>query len=68
MAAYLRSEKEKTTFGNFRSSKGIVETARPFIEQNGEQRPKKMQPTDAPATLDPLKGAETTTPRGAVAR
>lgn len=32
---------------NFRSSKGIVETARPFIEQNGERLPKKMQPTDA---------------------
>jgi len=34
---------------NFRSSKGIVETARPFIEQNSERLPKKMQPTDAQA-------------------
>jgi len=32
---------------NFRSSRGIVETARPFIEQNGERLQKKMQPTDA---------------------
>jgi len=32
---------------NFRSSKGIVETARPFIEQNAERLQKKMQPTDA---------------------
>lgn len=32
---------------NFRSSEGIVETARPFIEQNSERLPKKMQPSDA---------------------
>src|SRR5574340_666544 len=32
---------------NFRSSEGIVETARPFIEQNPNRLPKKMQPTDA---------------------
>ncbi len=32
---------------NFRSSEGIVETARPFIEQNTEQLRKKMQPTNA---------------------
>jgi len=32
---------------NFRSSEGIVETARPFIEQNPDRLPKKMQPTDA---------------------
>lgn len=32
---------------NFRSSKGIVETARAFIEQNTARLPKKMQPTDA---------------------
>jgi DNA helicase II / ATP-dependent DNA helicase PcrA len=32
---------------NFRSSPGIVETARPFIEQNPDRLPKKMQPTDA---------------------
>ncbi len=32
---------------NFRSSSGIVETARPFIEQNTERLQKKMQPTDA---------------------
>jgi DNA helicase-2/ATP-dependent DNA helicase PcrA len=32
---------------NWRSSEGIVETARPFIEQNAERLPKKMQPTDA---------------------
>lgn len=32
---------------NFRSSKGIVETARPFIEQNSERLQKTMQPTDA---------------------
>src|SRR5208337_1156740 len=32
---------------NFRSSKGIVETARPFIEQNTERLQKKMQPTNA---------------------
>ena len=30
---------------NFRSSNGIVETARPFIEQNAERLQKKMQPT-----------------------
>lgn len=32
---------------NFRSSEGIVETARPFIEQNLERLPKKMKPTNA---------------------
>lgn len=32
---------------NFRSSRGIVETARPFIEQNPDRLPKKMQPTNA---------------------
>lgn len=32
---------------NFRSSEGIVETARQFIEQNGERLPKAMQPTGA---------------------
>lgn len=32
---------------DFRSSGGIVETARPFIEQNTERLQKKMQPTDA---------------------
>jgi ATP-dependent DNA helicase UvrD/PcrA len=32
---------------NFRSSSGIVETARPFIEQNAERSQKKMQPTNA---------------------
>jgi DNA helicase-2/ATP-dependent DNA helicase PcrA len=31
---------------NFRSSQGIVETARPFIEQNHHRLPKKMKPTD----------------------
>jgi DNA helicase-2/ATP-dependent DNA helicase PcrA len=30
---------------NFRSSQGIVETARSFIEQNTARLPKKMQPT-----------------------
>jgi len=34
---------------NFRSSEGIVETARVFIEQNSERLPKKMQPTNAQA-------------------
>jgi DNA helicase II / ATP-dependent DNA helicase PcrA len=34
---------------NFRSSPGIVETARPFIEQNPDRLPKKMQPTNAQA-------------------
>lgn len=32
---------------NFRSSKGIVETARDFISQNTERLPKAMIPTDA---------------------
>ncbi len=32
---------------NFRSSTGVVETARPFIEQNAERLQKKMQPTNA---------------------
>jgi DNA helicase-2/ATP-dependent DNA helicase PcrA len=32
---------------NFRSSEGIVETARPFIEQNAERLSKKMKPTNA---------------------
>jgi DNA helicase-2/ATP-dependent DNA helicase PcrA len=32
---------------NFRSSQGIVETARAFIEQNHERLSKKMQPTNA---------------------
>lgn len=32
---------------NFRSSEGIVQTARPFIEQNGARLPKVMQPTGA---------------------
>lgn len=34
---------------NFRSSQGVVETARPFIEQNKDRLPKKMRPTDAQA-------------------
>jgi DNA helicase-2/ATP-dependent DNA helicase PcrA len=34
---------------NFRSSEGIVQTARAFIEQNTERLPKQMQPTDAQA-------------------
>lgn len=32
---------------NFRSSQGIVETARTFVEQNGERLEKAMIPTDA---------------------
>lgn len=32
---------------NFRSSKGVVETARPFIEQNASRLPKAMKPTGA---------------------
>jgi DNA helicase-2/ATP-dependent DNA helicase PcrA len=32
---------------NFRSSSGIVETARTFIEQNKDRLPKKMKPTAA---------------------
>jgi DNA helicase-2/ATP-dependent DNA helicase PcrA len=32
---------------NFRSSDGIIETARQFIEQNGARLPKKMQPAQA---------------------
>jgi DNA helicase-2/ATP-dependent DNA helicase PcrA len=32
---------------NFRSSKGVVETARAFIEQNGARLPKAMKPTGA---------------------
>jgi DNA helicase-2/ATP-dependent DNA helicase PcrA len=32
---------------NFRSSQGIVETARPFIEQNPDRLPKKMQPSNS---------------------
>jgi DNA helicase-2/ATP-dependent DNA helicase PcrA len=32
---------------NFRSSQGIVETARPFIEQNSERLSKKMKPAEA---------------------
>jgi len=32
---------------NFRSSEGIVETARAFIEQNAERLPKRMKPTSA---------------------
>lgn len=32
---------------NFRSSEGIVETARSFIEQNAGRLPKRMQPTNA---------------------
>jgi DNA helicase-2/ATP-dependent DNA helicase PcrA len=32
---------------NFRSSSGIVETARAFIEKNQQRLPKKMQPTAA---------------------
>jgi DNA helicase-2/ATP-dependent DNA helicase PcrA len=32
---------------NFRSSAGIVETARAFIEQNQQRLPKQMQPTPA---------------------
>ena len=32
---------------NFRSSVGIVETARTFIEQNAERLPKAMKPTNA---------------------
>jgi DNA helicase-2/ATP-dependent DNA helicase PcrA len=34
---------------NFRSSQGIVETARDFISQNSERLDKAMQPTDAQA-------------------
>jgi len=34
---------------NFRSSPGIVETARDFISQNTERLPKAMKPTDAQA-------------------
>lgn len=34
---------------NFRSSNGVVETAREFIEQNKNRLPKKMQPTLAQA-------------------
>lgn len=34
---------------NFRSSDGIVETARPFIEQNTVRLPKAMKPTGAQA-------------------
>jgi DNA helicase-2/ATP-dependent DNA helicase PcrA len=37
---------------NFRSSIGIVETAREFIEQNSERLPKKMQPTNAQSYED----------------
>ncbi len=33
--------------GNFRSSEGIVETARAFIEQNSERLPKQMKPEGA---------------------
>ena len=32
---------------NFRSSDGVVETARAFIEQNGQRLPKEMKPTGA---------------------
>lgn len=32
---------------NFRSSRGVVETARAFIEQNGDRLPKAMKPADA---------------------
>ena len=32
---------------NFRSSEGIVETARPFIEQNRDRLSKKMRPANA---------------------
>src|SRR5207248_2337141 len=32
---------------NFRSSQGIVETARAFIAQNADRLPKEMKPTDA---------------------
>ena len=32
---------------NFRSSEGIIETVRTFIEQNGERLSKKMQPANA---------------------
>ncbi|MCC6475213.1 MAG: ATP-dependent helicase, partial [Burkholderiales bacterium] len=35
---------------NFRSSDGIVETARPFIEQNAARLPKAMKPTGAQAS------------------
>jgi DNA helicase II / ATP-dependent DNA helicase PcrA len=34
---------------NFRSSEGIVETARPFIEQNNDRLPKKMRPANTQA-------------------
>jgi DNA helicase-2/ATP-dependent DNA helicase PcrA len=34
---------------NFRSSEGVVETARAFIEQNGARLPKAMKPTGAQA-------------------
>jgi len=32
---------------NFRSSEGVVQTARMFIEQNTDRLPKEMKPTDA---------------------
>lgn len=32
---------------NFRSSEGIIETARKFIERNSDRLPKSMKPTDA---------------------
>ncbi len=35
---------------NFRSSDGIVETARAFIAQNAERLPKEMKPTNAQAS------------------
>lgn len=35
-----------TIADNFRSTEGVVETAREFIEQNVDRLPKKMQPTD----------------------
>lgn len=37
---------------NFRSSQGIVETARDFIRQNGERLPKEMKPAGA-QTFEP---------------
>ena len=39
--------KQRRLEDNFRSSEGIVETARPFIEQNNDRLPKKMRPTAA---------------------
>jgi DNA helicase-2/ATP-dependent DNA helicase PcrA len=39
--------KQRRLEENFRSSEGIVETARPFIEQNRDRLSKKMRPANA---------------------